>query len=120
MEWEDNVFPYVTGQINSFWGKAVGHTEDRPRISATMIRKTAVTKTHEVRLEIKKDLTNLMCHSEVTARKTYFLQEKAKNVSETSRVLHNLLKSDAKYDSANQKIWQCFQEDIENRKITMK
>ena len=110
----------VTGQINSFWGKAVGHTEDRPRISATMIRKTAVTKTHNERPELKEDLANLMCHSEVTVRKTYFLQEKAKNVSETSTALHNLLRSDAKYDSVNQKIRQCFQEDIENRKITMK
>ena len=85
-----------------------------------MIRKTAVTKTHEVRRELKKDLANLMCHLEVTARKTSFLQEKAKNISETSTVLHNLLRSDAKYDSVNQKIRQCFQEDIENRKITMK
>ena len=53
----------VTGQINSVWGKAVGHTEDRPRISATMIRKTAVTKTHNERPELKKDLANLMCQT---------------------------------------------------------
>ena len=65
----------VTGQINSFWGKAIGHTEDRPTISATLIRKTAVMKTHNERPEFKKNFANLMCYSEVTARKTFFLQE---------------------------------------------
>ena len=85
-----------------------------------MIRNTAVTKTHNEKPELKKDLANLVSHSEATARKMYFLQEKAKNVSETSTALHNLLRSDAKCDSINQKIRHCFQEDIENRKITMK
>ena len=74
----------VTGQLNSFWDKAVGHTIDRPRISATLVRKSAVSKVHEFREIMKDDLANLMYHSEDTAKKIYFLQEKSKKAGETS------------------------------------
>ena len=36
----------VSSQLNSFWGKAVGHTQEIPRINATLVRKSAVSKVH--------------------------------------------------------------------------
>ena len=39
------VLSMVTGQVNSYWSKAVGHTEARPRFHVTLIRKHALTKT---------------------------------------------------------------------------
>ena len=60
----------VSVQLNSFWGKAVGHTKERPRISATLVRKSVVSKVRTQKLELGKDLTNLMCHSEDTAKRS--------------------------------------------------
>ena len=38
--------PMVTGQLNSYWSKAFGHTKAGPRFHVTLIRKHALTKTH--------------------------------------------------------------------------
>lgn len=62
----------VTAQLNSFRGRAVGHTRDRPRVSATLVRKSAVKNVHELCLDWTKALENLMCHCESTAGKTNF------------------------------------------------
>ena len=69
----------VSTQLNSFWGKVVGHTKERPRISATLVRKSVVSKVRTQKRELGKDLTDLMCHSEDTAKRSYFFQEKKKN-----------------------------------------
>ena len=53
------------------------------KITATLVRKSFVSKVHTEIPELKKDLANVMCHSEETASRSYFLQEKAKNVSKT-------------------------------------
>lgn len=84
----------VTAQLNSFWGKAIGHTKERPRISATLVRKSAVSKVHECEPDLKRDLANLMCHSEATAQKTYFLQEKTKKAGKTSALLRGILRAE--------------------------
>ena len=68
----------VSAQINSFWGKAVGHTKERPRISATLVTKLVVSKVLTQKPELGKDLADLMCHSEDTAKRSYFFQEKNK------------------------------------------
>ena len=36
----------VLAQLNSFWGKVVGNTKERPRINATLVRKSVVSKVH--------------------------------------------------------------------------
>ncbi|XP_057304499.1 uncharacterized protein LOC130641636 [Hydractinia symbiolongicarpus] len=82
----------ATGQLNSFWNKAVGRSLLRPRLNATLVRKTCVTKTHSLRPELEQQLANLMCHSKATARRSYFLQEKSKNAAETSRELRSVLR----------------------------
>ena len=74
----------MSAQLNSFWGKAVGHTQERPRINPTLVRKSAVIKVHGQKPQLKRDLANLMSHSEDTARRSYFLQKKSKNAGSTS------------------------------------
>ena len=76
----------VSAQLNSFWGKAVRHTKERPRISATLVRKSVVSKVCTQKPELGKDLADLMCHSEDTAKRSYFFQEK-KQKSGVVRVL---------------------------------
>ena len=53
----------VTGQLNSYCSKAVGHIEARPRFQVTLIRKHALTKTHNFRPNFENDQAKLMCNS---------------------------------------------------------
>ena len=82
----------VTAQLNSYWSKAVDHTETRPRFHATLVRKSAVTKTHNVRPNLENDLANLMCHSRKMQNQTYLLEDKRKNAVATSQQLRNILR----------------------------
>ena len=66
----------VSAELNSFWGKTVGYTKERQRISATLVRKSVVCKVHTQKPELGKDLADLMCHSEDTVKRSYFFQEK--------------------------------------------
>ena len=111
----------VSAQINSFWNKAVGRTEKRPRVNATLIRKSCVTKTHNLNPDMEKDLANLMCHSTNTAKKSYFLEEKSKNAAKTSLRLQSILRQpDINCEeSCETVIYQNFREEIENEKITL-
>ena len=84
----------VSAQLNSFWGKAVGHTQERPRINATLVRKSAVSKVHDQEPQLKRDLVNVTCHSEDTARSSYFLREKSKIEGSTSAALRSLLREE--------------------------
>ena len=52
----------VSAQINSFWGKAVGHTKERPRTNPTLVRKSVVGKVCTQKPELRKNLADLMCH----------------------------------------------------------
>jgi len=106
----------VTAQLNSFWNRAVGKTEQRSRFNATLVRKSCVTKVHSTNPELKNDLANLMCHSIKTASKTYYLQEKSKNASQTSSQLRSLLRQPETVDCA---IEEHFKQEIENKKITL-
>jgi len=83
----------VTAQINSFWGKAVGHNEERPRISGALVRKSAVSKVYEKDRHLSRDLAGLMCHSEDTAKRIYALQEKTKKAGETSVALRRIMRT---------------------------
>ena len=73
-------------KLNLFWGKAVGHTKERQSISASLVRKSVVSKVRTQKHELGKDLADLMCHSEYTAKRSYFFQEK-KQKSGVVRVL---------------------------------
>lgn len=109
----------VTAQLNSFWGKAVGHTQERPRVSAALVRKSAVSKVHEHHKDKCKDLANLMCHSEETAKRVYYLQEKSKRAVETSSTLRSVLREPDSSENLRDSILKHFGEDIEKRKITL-
>ena len=76
----------VSGQINSFWSKALG--QNAKRMSATLIRKTAVSAVHEKHKGLKKSLANLMTHSERTAEKYYNIQKKGHQDAKTAEQLH--------------------------------
>ena len=82
----------VTAQLNSYLSKAVGHTEARTRFHTTLVRKSAVTKTHNVRPNLENDLANLMCHSRKMQKQTYLLEDKRKNAVATSQQLRNVLR----------------------------
>lgn len=65
------------------------------KITATLVRKSFVSKEHTETPELKKDLANMMCRSEETASRLYFfLQEKAKNVSKTFTKVQDTLRSE--------------------------
>ena len=83
----------VSAQINSFWSKALG--KDAERMSATLIRKTAVSAVHERKGSMKKNLANLMTHSEKTADKYYNIQQKGKNDAKTVEQLRTVLRSNS-------------------------
>ena len=110
----------VSAQLNSFWGKAVGHKQDRPRINATLVRKSVVSKVHKQEPGLKRDLANLMCHSETTAGRTYFLQEKTKKVGSTSTAVRNILREEEHEEAKKEDlIRKIFSEEIERKKITL-
>ena len=115
--------PMVSVQLNSFWGKVVGHTKERPRISATLVRKSVVSKVHTQKLELGKDLAGLMCHSEDTAKRSYFFQEKNKKAGTTSATLRSVLLEDGKatsdVDKEKDVVRRYFKDDIERKKITI-
>ena len=64
------------------------------KVTATLVRKSFVSKVHTEIPELKKDLANMMCHSKETASRLYFLQEKVKNVSKTFNKVQDTLHSE--------------------------
>ena len=123
VSWNGNAMSssMVTMQLHSFWGKTVGHSDERPRFNATKVRKFAVTKVYEEKPQMKKNLALLMCHSEKTANKSYYLQEKTKTACETSSNLRELMRvntSSPQYDD-NDRISNAFKDCLESKKITM-
>ena len=74
----------VIAQLNSYWSKAIGHTEARARFDVTLIRKYAVTETHNFKHDFENDLAKLICNSWEMGKETYCLEEKCKNVSNQS------------------------------------
>ena len=64
------------------------------KVTATLVRKSFVSKVHTEIPELKKDLANTMCHSKETASRSYFLQKKAKNVSKTFNKVQDTLHSE--------------------------
>ena len=110
----------VTAQLNSYWSKAVGHTEARPGFHATLVRKSAVTKTHNVRPNLENDLANLICHSRKMQKQTYLLEDKRKNAVVTSQQLRNVLReSENDLQDLHSAIQQVFAEEIADGKITV-
>ena len=71
----------VIGQVNSYWSEAIGHIEARPRFHVTLIRKYAVTKTHNFHPNFENDLAKLICNSWEMRKQTYYLEQKWHNVS---------------------------------------
>ena len=60
------------------------------------MRKSVVSKVRTQKPELGKDLAGLMCHSEDTAKRSYFFQEKNKKVGSTSATLLSVLREDGK------------------------
>ena len=82
----------VTAQISSFWGKAVGHSAERPRISGALVRKSSVSKVYKHHRHLSKNLAGLMCHSEETAKRVYALEDKTRKAGETSAALRKIMR----------------------------
>ncbi|XP_066916088.1 uncharacterized protein [Clytia hemisphaerica] len=109
----------VTGQIKSFWTKCVGLTEKKPTFNATKVRKYAVTKTYEENPGMKKDLAMLMCHSEKTAAKSYYLQEKNKNAAKTSQTLRQIMRSNNSSKDEEEVLKEAFPDCFKLGKATL-
>ena len=67
----------MTARISSFCGKTIGNEKDRSGINANLIRKYAVSKVQNLHKDMRKNLANHMYHSEGTAKRAYYLQEKS-------------------------------------------
>ena len=110
----------VLSQLNSFWGKAVYHAEERPRISVTLVRKSFVRKVRMQKPKLGKGLADLMCQSEDTAKRSYFFQEKNKQAGGMSATLLGISGENGKAINDEHKerdvIKTCFKEDIERKK----
>ena len=86
-------------QFASFFQRATEHNliARRNRSKYSYFRKTFVSKVHSEKPELKQDLANMLCHSEETAAREYFLQEKIKNVANTYEEMVNLMSEGGKY-----------------------
>ena len=51
----------LTGQLNSYWSKAIGDREARARFHVTLITKHAVTKRNNSQSNFENDLAKFMC-----------------------------------------------------------
>ena len=60
----------LTGQLNSYWSKAIGHREGRARFHVTLIRKHAVTKMYNSQSNFENDLAKFMCNSWEMSKQT--------------------------------------------------
>ena len=60
----------LTGHLNSYWSKAIGHREDRARFHVTLIRKHAVTKMYNSQSNFENDLARFMCNSWEMSKQT--------------------------------------------------
>lgn len=112
----------ATAQLNSFWNKAIGNTLFRLRLSATLVRKSCVTKAHNLQPDMEQDLANLMCHLKSTAKRSYFLQEKSKNAAKTSNTLRSVLRQSLEVEndkSEDEVLSEYFRPEMEDGKITL-
>ncbi|XP_057311268.1 uncharacterized protein LOC130649081 [Hydractinia symbiolongicarpus] len=98
----------IGDQFNAFFQRATTKNLLERNITATLVRKSFVSTVHSSVPGLKRDLSNMMCHSEDTAAKSYFLQEKTKNVAQTFKRMHSAMRSSSSSMSS---------EEIE-RKIT--
>ena len=87
------------------------------------MKKYVVSKVRTQKLELGKDLADLMYHSEDTAKRSYFFQEKNKKAGSTSATLRSVLLEDGKatsdVDKEKDVVRRCFKDDIERKKITI-
>ena len=61
-----------------------------------------------------------MCHTETTAGRTYFLQEKTKKVGSTSTAVRSILREEEHEEAKKEDlIRKIFSEEIERKKITL-
>ena len=60
----------LTGQLNSYCSKAIGHREGRARFHVTLIRKHAVTKMYNSQSNFENDLAKFMCNSWEMSKQT--------------------------------------------------
>ena len=64
-------FSMVSAQLKSFWQKATDKV--LVRVNAASFRKAAVSAVHEQHGHLKKDLADLMGHSQKTAERFYLI-----------------------------------------------
>lgn len=81
----------VTTQLNKFWHSAT-NISMVGRISSTLLHKISTAAVHGHAPDFKKPLSNLMNHDLKTAEKQYFLQPKKKTVTQTSKILQQVIR----------------------------
>jgi len=79
----------ITRGIQSLWKKA---GMSKP-ITATIVRKTAVSSIHQNHPNLKDSLADLMCHQTTTAGKTYRLVQREKTSITAAKLLNQVMRS---------------------------
>ena len=113
----------VGDQFSSFFYKATNHNliaRKTRKITATLVRKSFVSTAHNDLPELKKKLSNMMCHSETTAANTYFLEEKAKNIPETFMKMQRAMRLEKNCGNVDAEVQTIFKDEVNGQnKITL-
>ena len=112
----------IGDQFDAFFKRATTHSlieRKERKLTATLVRKSFVSKVHSTHPEMKKDLSNMMNHSEDTAKRSYFLEEKSKNVAKTYTAMQrNMRKQDQ--EPPESKLTALFRNELDSsEKITL-
>ena len=82
----------VTDQFNSMMLKALGGTEVRRRVSATLVRKSCSTKVNATHPELDKDMAVTMNHTMLTKSKHYILVNKRRIAGATTGKMRSIMR----------------------------
>lgn len=114
--------PLVGNQFSAFFHCATNcNFRERlaRRLTAMLVRKSFVSKVHSDGREMKRDLSNMMCHSEKTAF-SYFLQEKSKNVAQTYSEMHSRMQLKSKSPEwIDECIFNLYQKELHSMETIM-
>ena len=97
----------VGDQFNSFFQRALKKSllqREKRRMNATLVRKSFVSGSRQDHVSasapgLKSRLSSMMCHSENTADRDYFLQDKLKNVSKTFHEINSIMRDRSHEDN---------------------
>ena len=107
----------IGDQFNAFFQRATNKSlleRKQRKITTTLVRKSFVSNVHADHPDLKRDLSNMMNHSEETARNTYFLEEKTKNVAKTFSKMQRNMRNQAISVCPDEELKKIFAVELES------